>query len=128
MSYTRGGVIPCYLTLQGSDAKALQLFSTPTAVSLCLQRRVRFYSKPLQSRSEVAWHESCEDMGSAVWWPAPEASGNPNIHHLEGEIKLPRDLRPTTCIGHFSVSVSVLSCCIRNVADIDTVPNYLPPV
>ena len=67
-------------------------------------------------------------MGSAVWWPAAEASGNPNIRHLEGEIKLPKDLRPTTCIGHFSVSVSILSRCIRKVADIDKVPNCLPLV
>lgn len=118
LSYTRGSVIPCFLTLQCSDAKALRLFSAPTAVSLCLQRRVRFYSKPSHSRSEVAWHETCGDMGSAVWWPAAEASGNPNIRRLEGEIKLAKDLRPSTCIGHFSVSVSVLSCRIRKVTDV----------
>lgn len=60
----------------------------------------------MHSRSDVAWHESVEDMGTAVWWPSAGIRSKSNIRHLEGEIKLAKDLRPTTSVGHFSISVS----------------------
>lgn len=101
LCYTRGTVLPCFLTLQGGDANTLDLVSSPSAVVAKLQRRVRFFNKPLQT-----WHESSEDLGSAVWWPAVSVQSTANVRHLEGEIKLTKDLRPTTSIGHFSITVS----------------------
>src|SRR6185369_3603025 len=97
-----GSVLPCCLSIQAGDPKALGLFSSPSAVVVCLQRRVRLLNKPSQSRSDFTWYESCEDVGRAVWWTA---SGTGATRFLEGEIKLPKDLRPTTSISHFSVTV-----------------------
>jgi len=78
----------------------------PTAIAVHLQRQVRFFSKPSHARPEVAWNESVADMGAAVWWPSPNYSRDPSARYLEGEIKLAKDLRPTSAVGHFSISVS----------------------
>jgi len=63
-----------------------------------------------------------EDMGKAVWWPSTDARSGADIRHLEGEIKLAKDLRPTSEMAHFSISVrnppSILFLCLeRRVED-----------
>jgi hypothetical protein len=47
-------------------------------------------------------------MGNAVWWSSTDAHNDESTRHLEGEIKLAKDLRPTSEMGHFSISVSNL--------------------
>ncbi|KAG6862470.1 hypothetical protein C0995_000016 [Termitomyces sp. Mi166 len=110
LSYTRGSTLPCFLTLQSADEDILHLFATPSAPVLKLQRCVRFLSKtslPVENM-RGPWHETIEDIGSAVWWSSAGTDDQPSVRHLEGEIKLGKDLRPTTSIGHFSISYHVV--------------------
>ncbi|CAA7267040.1 unnamed protein product [Cyclocybe aegerita] len=112
LCYARGTVLPCFLTLESSSPQALDLLCTPSAIALSLRRRVRFYNKPSSSRQDVAWNESMEDTGRAVWWPstAADAHSDSNTRYLEGEIRLEKDLRPTSEMGHFSISYAVVLC------------------
>jgi hypothetical protein len=82
------------------------LLSTPSSIVLSLRRRVRFYNQTSSSRQDVAWNETVEDMGIAVWWPSSNDRSTSTIRCLEGEIRLSKDLRPTSEMGHFSISVS----------------------
>lgn len=106
--YTRGSVIPCYMTLEGSESPVLDVLSAPSSIVVCLRRRVRFYNKSSSPRRDVAWNEAVEDMGTAIWWPSSSARSDSLTRHLEGEIRLAKDLRPTSEMGHFSISVSLL--------------------
>ncbi|KAF9563247.1 hypothetical protein CPC08DRAFT_761006 [Agrocybe pediades] len=110
MCYARGTVLPCFLTLEGREPQVLDMLSSPTSIALSLRRRVRFYNKSASSRRDVAWNETVEDMGMAVWWPsiAVDASSTSTVRHLEGEIRLAKDLRPTSEMGHFSISYAVV--------------------
>lgn len=101
LSYTRGSIIPCFMALRSSDENTLGLFSTPSAISVKLLRRVRFLNP------DNLWDESVQEVGSASWWPSAGVQSHPNARHMEGEIKLAKDLRPSTAIGHFSVSYHV---------------------
>ncbi|KIM40544.1 hypothetical protein M413DRAFT_445987 [Hebeloma cylindrosporum] len=110
LCYARGTVLPCSLTLESRESRVLDLLSNSNAIVLSLRRRVRFYNKTCSSRQDVAWNESVEDMGRAVWWPSTDARSDADIRHLEGEIKLAKDLRPTSEMGHFSISYAVVLC------------------
>ncbi|KAG6812365.1 hypothetical protein H0H92_003176 [Tricholoma furcatifolium] len=109
LSYTRGTTLPCFLTLQGTDANILDLFGTPSAVNVKLQRRVRFFSKnsPSPMGCFDPWSETMEDVGTASWWPSSSMNSRSGVRHLEGEIQLSKDLRPTTSIGDFTISYQI---------------------
>ncbi|KAF9000661.1 hypothetical protein BDQ17DRAFT_1391208 [Cyathus striatus] len=93
----------CYTRGSGKfRLSILEAFSTPGAVLLVLRRHVRFYNKTSSSRRDVAWNESIEDMGTGAWWPSSEGR--------EREIRLAKDLRPSSEMGHFSISYSVGLC------------------
>ncbi|KAJ6576649.1 hypothetical protein DFH09DRAFT_1149928 [Mycena vulgaris] len=102
LSYTRGTVIPCRLTLESGDNQALDMFSSPSAPVVTLRRCVRFQNPATSSKRGVDWVES------AVWWPSPGGSDALYSRSLEGEIKLPKDLTSTSFIGRFSVSYTVI--------------------
>ncbi|KAJ3564409.1 hypothetical protein NP233_g8319 [Leucocoprinus birnbaumii] len=107
LSFTRGTVIPCCLTIEGTDAADLDSLCRPSTIAVTLRRRVRFYNKTTYARSDVAWNETVEDVGSASWWPSRTVQSNTYTRELEGEIQLPKDLRPSSDMGHFSISYSV---------------------
>lgn len=94
------------MTLEGQDSEILDLLSTPSAIVANLHRRVRFFSKTSLARQEVSWNETVEEMGTAVWWPSMGLTSSALARHLEGEVKLAKDLRPTSAMAHFSISVS----------------------
>ncbi|KAG6900823.1 hypothetical protein C0993_000142 [Termitomyces sp. T159_Od127] len=110
LSYTRGTTIPCFLTLQAADEDILRLFAAPSAPVLKLQRRIRFLSNSSSPVEGVygPWKESVEDIGSAIWWLPAGTGGQPGVRHLEGEIKLGKDIRPTTSMSHFSITYHVV--------------------
>lgn len=108
LSYTRGSVIPCCLVVRANTPETLERFSTPSALSFCLRRLVSFSGDLLQPPSSMSMQEYSSDIGSAViWWPTAGDFTNSDTRHLQGEIKLPKDLRPTTTISHFRVSYQV---------------------
>ncbi|KAJ7104001.1 hypothetical protein B0H15DRAFT_808037 [Mycena belliarum] len=125
LSYTRGTVIPCRLTLESNDTQALDMFSAPSAPIATLRRCVRYQNPSTSSKREVDWMESFEDVCRAVWWPAPDQNDAPYSRCLEGEIKLPKDLTSTSSIGRFGISYTVV------VSSFDTVgfsPSSSQPV
>jgi len=105
--------VPCFLKLECGDAQSLDLFCAPNSIAVSLRRRVRFYNKSSSTRADVAWNETVEDMGRATWWPstAQDVRSDSNTRHLEGEIRLAKDLRPTSEMAHFSISVSIFFSC-----------------
>lgn len=107
LSFTRGTVIPCCLTVEGTDAAVLDSLCRPSTIVATLRRRVRFYNKSTYARTDVAWNETLEDVGNASWWPSRTMQSNTYTRQLEGEIQLPKDLRPSSDMGHFSISYSV---------------------
>ncbi|KAJ7170804.1 hypothetical protein C8R43DRAFT_944647 [Mycena crocata] len=108
LSYTRGTVIPCRMTLESNDHQALDMFSAPSAPVVTLRRRVRFQNPTTSSKREVDWVESFEDVCSTVWWPSPGGTDAPYSRCLEGEIKLPKDIASSSSIGRFSVSYTIV--------------------
>lgn len=101
-------MIPLFLTLEGRDPRTMDLLAIPSAISVSLRRRVRFFNKTCTSREDVAWNENVNDVVTAVWWPSTTQEVRPDAttRFLGGEIRLPKDLRPTSEMGHFSISVS----------------------
>ncbi|PFH53152.1 hypothetical protein AMATHDRAFT_55616 [Amanita thiersii Skay4041] len=110
LSYTRGSVLPCRITLEGNDVATLDAFSMPSSIAVVLRRRVRWYHQTSSARQDVAWNDSVEDVGTAVWWPSGDGRTDRFTRHLEGEIRLAKDLRPTSAMGHYSLSYSVVLC------------------
>ncbi|KAF9453506.1 hypothetical protein P691DRAFT_755560 [Macrolepiota fuliginosa MF-IS2] len=107
LCFTRGTVIPLCLTIEGADAAALDVLSKPSSIVVSLRRRVRFYNKVSYGRSDVAWNETVEDIGTASWWPSQTMQSATYARQLEGEIRLPKDMRPSSDMGHFSIAYSV---------------------
>lgn len=108
LSYTRGTALPCRMVLQSEDAQALDLISAPSSVMLSLRRRVRFYNKASVGKTDVAWNESFETAGTAIWWPSTTESSDSFTRYLEGEIQIPKDMKPTASISHFSIVYDVV--------------------
>jgi hypothetical protein len=103
LSYTRGTVVPLFLTLHSKDAQALDLLSSPNAIHIRLRRNVKF------TYTGGADLEDAEHfVENAVWWPA--AGGDDHSRRMNGEIRLAKDLKPTTSISHFTIDYSVVVC------------------
>jgi hypothetical protein len=118
-------VISLFLTLEGRESRAMDLLAIPSAISVVLRRRVRFFNKTCISREDVAWNENVKDVITALWWPSTtqEVRSDATTRYLEGEIRLPKDLRPTSEMGHFSISVSFVP--IRLALFGFTLQNYI---
>jgi hypothetical protein len=100
------------LKLESDDKNVLDMFAMPAAIALHLRRCVRFYSKPseLKKLQDIAWNESIGEMDTARWWLSPNDAHDSATRYLEGEIKLTSDLKPTSTICHFSISVGQFQC------------------
>ncbi|KIY51797.1 hypothetical protein FISHEDRAFT_36554 [Fistulina hepatica ATCC 64428] len=114
LAYTRGSVIPCRLQIEGQDPQSLDLLSTPSAIVLCLQRRVHTQTAPSPLPFRDILSASCEDVGRAVWWPVNQSCHGEHaydrhfVREFEGEISLSKDLKPSAAIGPFSLSYEVV--------------------
>ncbi|KAJ3872795.1 hypothetical protein F5051DRAFT_444863 [Lentinula edodes] len=123
LSYTRGTVIPLSLMLSSIDSQALDLLSSRQALTVRLRRKVSY--KRAQNLAEInaPWTsviptEPTVDFVDAVWWQRP---GSLNLNEtgplpvttrlyreLEGEILLPKSLKPTFHISHFGIEYYVV--------------------
>lgn len=112
LSYTRGSVIPLFLTLSSNDTQTLDLLSSGKATSVRLLRRVKYHlagsqvSSMKQSGAELK--DSTEYLDNAVWWPANDGGGDRFNKRMCGEIRLLKDLKPSSSIAHFSLEYSVV--------------------
>jgi len=110
LCYTRGSAIPCVLDIDCKDSQALDLLAAPKAVVVQLQRRVRFFvtAAGVSVNEMLGWNDTVEEVETAVWWPGERNHAEPHVRRLEGEIRLSKDLKPTSAISHFSISYSVV--------------------
>lgn len=88
------------LTVEGNDTAAVDALCSPGSIAASLQRRVRYSSKKSKGK------ETLEDCGTATWWVSGSAQSTSHCRYMEGEFRLSKDLRSTSDIGCFSVSVS----------------------
>ncbi|KAJ6536933.1 hypothetical protein B0H19DRAFT_1382759 [Mycena capillaripes] len=108
--YTRGSVIPCFLTLSSGDPDALELHAAPTALTVHLRRRVRYAAADRPTLHSVAGaQESLAVVARAAWWPRDAGSEDEEEHTrtLEGEVRLPPELAASADMGSYSISYTV---------------------
>ncbi|KAJ4477348.1 hypothetical protein J3R30DRAFT_3291186 [Lentinula aciculospora] len=108
LCYTRGSLIPCSLTLSSGDPQALDMVTASNCINVDLRRTVGYTSAPGIEKKRVAHQELSRECGKAVWWPSASIQSDRYNRHLEGEIRVPKDLRPTSLMDHFSISYSVV--------------------
>ncbi|KAF7327977.1 Pkinase-domain-containing protein [Mycena kentingensis (nom. inval.)] len=110
LSYTRGSVVPCSITYSCEDVQALELICTPTTTNLCLQRHASFadgvaggeYAGYAQEATYFTRNgPRVLDINRAVWWPV--AVEGRLQRRFDGEVHLPKSLKPSASISHFSL-------------------------
>ncbi|KAK0223390.1 hypothetical protein IW262DRAFT_1366409 [Armillaria fumosa] len=118
LCYTRGTVIPCFITLASADTQALNLLAVPSCIPIRLRRHVTDYSPDFAPNSPTEfrrpntmdvpkrWKVTSEDLGTGIWWPVRE-DGQEHSKRLNGEIKLSQNLKSTCVIGNLCGSSKV---------------------
>lgn len=88
------------------DLQALELVVVGNLVPVRLQRKVK-YSVAASSKQNLPM-EDIEDVETAIWWPLPaeRTRQDPETRRMNGEIRLSRNLKPSSAMAHFSVNVS----------------------
>lgn len=122
-------MIPLILTLRAPDAQALDLLGAPSAPCVRLLRHVSHdrgaAAKAKAARMDTVGHVrgprggtipgvdfkvTTKFVESAVFWPSVEgAQVAGGRRRLDGEIRLPSDLKPSCLIAHFELWVSLSS-------------------
>ncbi|KAJ3739216.1 hypothetical protein DFH05DRAFT_1514389 [Lentinula detonsa] len=108
LCYTRGSVIPCCLTLSSEDAQALDMIIASDSINVSLLRKVGYTSAPGIEKKRVAHQDFSREFEKANWWPSASIQSDHFNRHLEGEIRLAKELKPTSLMDHFSISYSVV--------------------
>lgn len=109
MCYIRGSVIPCFISLSCRNPQALDMITAANCIDVRLQRTVGYSCAPGIEKKKVSYQESVREFAKAVWSPSATMQSDPCNRHLEGEIRIPKDLKPTSLMDHFSVSVRCTS-------------------
>ncbi|KAJ7314491.1 hypothetical protein DFH08DRAFT_1041736 [Mycena albidolilacea] len=103
LCYTRGSVIPCWLTLTSGDVEALELYA-PDALSVHLHRCVCWQSASTPVQHTVGGKTSVTAVARAVWWQRVD---DMYTRTMEGELRVPADLVSSSAMGTFSISYTV---------------------
>ncbi|KAK7033381.1 hypothetical protein R3P38DRAFT_2922374 [Favolaschia claudopus] len=115
LSYTRGSPIPCIFALTSQDTQALDLLSSPRAVSVHLRRRLK-PTLPASKRNGIfdanadLSADLAETIVAASWWPASSSflgGGTRHTRQLNGEIQLPPSLKTSCRMAHFAVEYTI---------------------
>ncbi|KAF7363032.1 hypothetical protein MVEN_00655000 [Mycena venus] len=108
LCYTRGSVIPCWITLTSGDAEALELYGAPDALTIHLRRCVRWKSADMPSMQQVQGNMSLTAVARAVWWMRSDDPRNDAYTRvLEGELRVPSDLACSSAMGSFSIAYAI---------------------
>ncbi|KAJ7784457.1 hypothetical protein B0H16DRAFT_1492564 [Mycena metata] len=93
LSYTRSASIPCAMTIETQDTRALDLLSSPSALVVYLERANHENLEP--------WKNTCDPVGQAVFWPSTEGAPEDSSRrrHLMGEIHLKPNLQPSSAVS-----------------------------
>ncbi len=128
MSYTRGSIIPCFITIHSDIVEVEQLLSDTERPTVRLLRRVWHpmveFENPTPdqgttgagSTMNTTWAYIVvptsdmklvtDEVGRANWWTPPKNVVQvPNARHLEGEIHLSPDLQPSCDFQSFRIEV-----------------------
>ncbi|KDR84281.1 hypothetical protein GALMADRAFT_237009 [Galerina marginata CBS 339.88] len=106
LCYARGATIPCFLTLASEDSNSLALLGGQKNPRVRLMRRVR-HANP---HNKDVLKTVVNEISFGVWWmPSKEVMEKPNLRHLQGEIHLPSDMKPSYTMPSFRIEVC-LSC------------------
>jgi len=108
LCYIRGSVIPCFISLSCRNPQALDMITAANCIDVRLQRTVGYSCAPGIEKKKVSYQESVREFAKAVWSPSATMQSDPCNRHLEGEIRIPKDLKPTSLMDHFSVSYSII--------------------
>jgi hypothetical protein len=108
LSYTRGTVVPLFLSLESEDEQALELLASPKAIIARVRRRIRDHVHPENHFESSVWRDSLDYSQRAVWWPSDPKGDSGTLRSLQGEIHLKPGMRPTTALGAFAIEVWIL--------------------
>ncbi|KDR76931.1 hypothetical protein GALMADRAFT_278851 [Galerina marginata CBS 339.88] len=111
LSYTRGSVIPLFLTLESDDKQVLDLLSSPQAISVRVRRRTRYNSEPHKAFESKVWRDDVDHSQRAVWSHATDYAGEEppdSLRMLDGELHLKSEMAPTSAMGNYSINYSVV--------------------
>jgi len=116
LCYTRGSVVPCFLTIQCDDKQALDLFSSEDAPVVRMRRKLDFQfpsSVILGGNSGAGYLPGTEEripLSIAMWKSVQEEFTENDTGYkreLYGELNLPRYLVPSFSFGDFRVKYVV---------------------
>ncbi|EIN13044.1 hypothetical protein PUNSTDRAFT_124608 [Punctularia strigosozonata HHB-11173 SS5] len=122
LCYTRSTVIPLRLTIQTDDAQSLHLLSTTKAPIVRLMRHSSNYTKIAANTpdnlitSPDDFNTESRIVDTAIWWPANEGDTPPNSRTLNGELRVPGNLKPACIFGFAKISYAVVLQPFRAIA------------
>lgn len=90
------------MRMEANSTAALDALCSPGSIIVSLQRCVRYTTRSKKAR--VA--ESVETVATAAWWLSASSQSTSKCRFMEGELALSKDMRSSSDIGTFSVSVS----------------------
>ncbi|KAI6108154.1 hypothetical protein F5141DRAFT_1121046 [Pisolithus sp. B1] len=108
LTYARGISAPVWLTLTGTDIQALDLLSSPSAITLFL---VRSLATGLDATMELDDSERrtdnffLETVSKGVFWPVADGSsreGRKEKRALQGEVEVKRSFKPSCLFPKFT--------------------------
>ncbi|KAF9058188.1 hypothetical protein BJ165DRAFT_114949 [Panaeolus papilionaceus] len=119
LCYTRGTVIPCYMTLSSRNSQALEQLAKPEWQNVRLTRNVIYFEDAVRDIERYIGGKVVEpsyrsdEAEVAVWWELPKhVSGVQSSYSktLEGEIHLSEDLIPSSnfCLFRVEYAIEVL--------------------
>jgi hypothetical protein len=102
-------VIPCILTIQSTDAQALDLLSSPNSPVIQLRRVVKVQGSSKPTNSSGTRLDDVQIVESASWRPTIDVEGLPSTtRRLDGEIQLAKDLKPSFSVASLAVEVRAI--------------------
>ncbi|KAJ3490872.1 hypothetical protein NLI96_g1134 [Meripilus lineatus] len=129
LSYTRGSIIPLSLSMSASDQQVLDLLSAPSTPQVHLVRKATVipHMGVPTARALLPWDSNVETVGTAIWWrtPHPGSVERSRRRHLQGEIRVPKDLPPNCSILNFSIEYQITFETLKAVAF--SITSKIPP-
>ncbi|KDR78973.1 hypothetical protein GALMADRAFT_64064 [Galerina marginata CBS 339.88] len=106
LSYAVGSPIPLSITFTAEDTHALDVLAKPTAIQLHLRRSMATGTEATDDDgARRTDNHFLEDCGTAYFWPSQDGAQETNKRVLEGELELPKALKPSFKFPKFTIRV-----------------------
>jgi hypothetical protein len=95
------------MVIETDDLQALDLLSSPKAIVVRLRCCVKHHADAEKPIDSYAWKDSTDHSQLAAWWASSEGATDKSrpTRHINGELHLPIDLKPTSAMAHFRIEV-----------------------